>query len=549
MRPGAAGCNLRAIMPRGHQLWPRRPDRLAGPRAGPGSGKEMGTHMLDQTTTHTLRAAEAATATYDLVVIGAGIAGLNALHAAAAYLPRGARVLLLDEKDRAGGMWNTAYDYVRLHQPHPMFTVGDMKWTWDKPATYLAGRDEIQAHLAGALGPISDRLALDLRLGHRVLSCEEIDTGAGHRARVAFHPMDDPENLETVEAARAIYASGLDYRVPEPLKLTSEAVLSVTPQDLRAALSARPRAPVYVVGGGKTGMDTILEAWAQDPARPVTLLAGEGTNFMNRTKYAPTGLNRWTSGAPFSGLLRDIARSFDGDNEKAMIDHFRRTHATDPDTPNAGFLFGFQSEEEQARIAAGLTQTLPDYLTDVTDTPAGPQMQLRSGASRPVAPGAIFVNCTGSYFRTGALVEPRPALSPQGTVLNITPRDGFHYHTGVSGFFTTHLLYRDQLRGLGLYTIDYEALFRKSKNAFVGAAAAQAYMFHVTMVQTLPLALLDTCLLDLDRWYPLPRRLWWFLQLKRNAAADLAHCRKVLDRVAERFDIPCKPLAPPEPVS
>ena len=498
--------------------------------------------MLDQTIPHTSEATETALRTYDLVVVGAGIAGLNALHAAAAYLPRGARVLLLDEKDRAGGMWNTAYDYVRLHQPHPMFTVGDMKWTWDKPATYLAGRDEIQAHLAAALGPIADKLALDLRLGHRVLSCDEVETGEGFRARVAFHPMDAPETFETVEATRAIYASGLDYRVPEPLPLTSDAVLSVTPQDLRAALSARPQAPVYVVGGGKTGMDTILEAWAQDPARKVTLIAGAGTNFMNRTRYAPTGLRRWTSGAPFSGLLRDIARSFDGDNEAAMIDHFRRTHATDPDTPNAGFLFGFQSEAEQASIAAGLTETLSDYLTDVSDTSEGPVMELRGGATRPVDPGAIFVNCTGSYFRTGALVEPRPALSPHGTVLNITPRDGFHYHTGVAGFFTTHLLYRGQLRGLGLYTIDYEALFRKNKAAFVGAAAAQAYMFHVTMVQNLPLPLLDTCLLDLDRWYPLPRRLFWFFRLKANAAADLAHCRKVLDRMAERFEIPCKPL-------
>ena len=31
----------------------------------------------------------------------------------------------------------------------------------------------------------------------------------------------------------------------------------------------------------------------------------------------PWRTQRWTSGAPFSGLLRDIARSFDGDNEAA----------------------------------------------------------------------------------------------------------------------------------------------------------------------------------------------------------------------------------------
>ncbi|MCR9134519.1 MAG: NAD(P)-binding protein [Alphaproteobacteria bacterium] len=56
---------------------------------------------------------------YDLVIIGAGIAGLNALHAASVYLPTSARILLIDEKDAPGGMWTMAYEYVRLHQPHP----------------------------------------------------------------------------------------------------------------------------------------------------------------------------------------------------------------------------------------------------------------------------------------------------------------------------------------------------------------------------------------------------------------------------------------------
>ena len=35
---------------------------------------------------------------YELVVVGAGIAGLNALYAAVQYLPPEARVLLVDQK-------------------------------------------------------------------------------------------------------------------------------------------------------------------------------------------------------------------------------------------------------------------------------------------------------------------------------------------------------------------------------------------------------------------------------------------------------------------
>ena len=106
--------------------------------------------MLDQDVADGTIVAE----TWPLVVIGAGIAGLNALFAAVQYLPKNTPVLLLDQKATAGGMWNTAYDYVRLHQPHPMFTVGDMKWNWRKPASYLAARDEVQSHLSSSLARV-----------------------------------------------------------------------------------------------------------------------------------------------------------------------------------------------------------------------------------------------------------------------------------------------------------------------------------------------------------------------------------------------------------
>jgi flavin-dependent dehydrogenase len=58
--------------------------------------------MLDQGQIQTDASSEIET--YELVVVGAGIAGLNALSAASEYLPKGARVLLVDQKDAPGGM-------------------------------------------------------------------------------------------------------------------------------------------------------------------------------------------------------------------------------------------------------------------------------------------------------------------------------------------------------------------------------------------------------------------------------------------------------------
>lgn len=498
--------------------------------------------MLDQSTRTHNRDTGAETPFYDLVVVGAGIAGLNALYAAAQYLPSNARVLLLDQKARAGGMWNTAYDYVRLHQPHPMFTVGDLKWAWNKPRDYLAKRDEVRDHLASSVQAVAGRVDLSTRFGHTVVSCEEVETSRGTRARLAVHPNSEPEQVFAVEAARAIYASGLNYRLAQPLTLSSKNVVSIIPQDLRATLAAYPNAPVCVVGGGKTGMDSVLAVLDADPGRKVSLINGRGTNFLNRTKYIPTGVKRWTSGDLVSRLFRDIALHFDGDNEEDAIQHFRARHSTEPSSTHGVFLYGLQSERENDRVTKGLARTHPDYLVDVTDTAAGVTMAFRSGSTETVEAGTVFVNCSGSFFRGDDLEERQTVLSPKGAVLRIVARDGFHFLTSVSGFFATHLLYRDALRGRGFYTLDHNGLFRENRNAWIGASAAQAYMNQVIAVQTLPMTLLDRCGLDLDRWYPLPRRLSGLLKMKASAKRDLAHCRKVLDRVAERFEAHCGPL-------
>ena len=48
----------------------------------------------------------------EICILGAGIAGLNALFAASQYLGRNDRVVLVDRRTRVGGMWTDTYDYV-----------------------------------------------------------------------------------------------------------------------------------------------------------------------------------------------------------------------------------------------------------------------------------------------------------------------------------------------------------------------------------------------------------------------------------------------------
>jgi hypothetical protein len=501
--------------------------------------------MLDQTEAEAgVAAAMLDGKTYDLVVVGAGIAGLNALNSAAEYLPKGARVLLLDQKTKPGGMWTSAYDYVRLHQPHPMFTVGNQTWDWSRPRAYLAARDEVQAHLAGCLVRSAADLALTEGYGMTATACTEVMTPKGARGQVTFHPNGDAGSLATVTADQVIEAEG--YNIPQPVavSLSSSAVLSIVPDTLRETLAAHPDAPVFVVGGGKTGMDTAIEVIGQNPARPVSMLVGQGTKFFNRTRHLPTGAGRWTGGTLGSRLFRDVAMRFDGENEADVAAYFDATYATEPDAGHTGFAYGLLSEEELARIKDGTQWRKHDYLEDVTDTPDGPLMTLRSGEAFTVPEGSIIVACTGTIFRGLNGAVPKPCLSTHGKILTITTRDAMHFLTSVSGYFLPHLHYRGLLKDGGFYTIDLEALFQANRQAFVAATSAQAYLTQALAVKHLPLTVLDRCGLDLDRWFPFPRRMAALIRLKASMTPDVIHCRKVLDRVGARFGVQCGPLTP-----
>ena len=61
----------------------------------------------------------------DIRIVGAGLAGLNALFVASRYLSRDQKVILGDRRRRVGGMWVDTYPYLRLHRPHGMFTAGN----------------------------------------------------------------------------------------------------------------------------------------------------------------------------------------------------------------------------------------------------------------------------------------------------------------------------------------------------------------------------------------------------------------------------------------
>lgn len=477
----------------------------------------------------------------DLCVLGAGVAGLNALFGASRYLTRGQRVVLVDRHDGAGGMWNATYDYVRLHQPHPLFTAGDIAWTHDKDPSYLAGRREVVAHLRHCLDVERERVDLDTRFGYEYRGHEESQDAAGdvvvrcvsiHAGRPALR----------IRAKKLVKAFGYDVHTNQPLALSSRQVRSVSPDffDLLGEEMRSSETPVYVVGGGKTGMDTAYTLITNYPKREVRLLIGEGTMFGCRDKLYPAGWRRYVAGSTPIATFLDLARRFDGRNETEVLDYLRSTYAVSLVPKPGRFMLGLLSEHENETIARGTRELLQDYLVDVVDGDAGPVLELRKGGAHSVAPGSWFVNCTG-YFHKHAMAY-EPYVSPSGKVLSIQSTSAVHALTTHAAYLLVHLWYLGALERLPLYELDLTGLHERNRNVFAATIAPHSLYNAGMVLRALPKDVLDEFGVDLARWYPAPRRMIDGIRFLRYLDTHPDQMRKTLDVVRERFDIPCGPL-------
>ena len=473
----------------------------------------------------------------EVCIVGAGITGLNALVVATGYLDRTDTVVLVDSRARAGGMWVDTYDYVRLHQPHPIFTAGNVKWTLDEKPSHLATKPEVLDHLQRCLDVARRRVDLEERFGWTYVSHEEAD-GLVHVT------LASPDGATTtVVTKRLIKAFGHLVHPNAPLTTTSARVRSTTPEqlDLGDPELRDGDAPIWIVGSGKTAMDTAHLLITELPGRQVSMLAGPGTIFARRETFFPVGARRWWSGTPINTAARQVANRFDGTNEDAVRDWYRATYGITP-TPDAkDFFSAYLSDAELAVITAGLDTIEMEYFTDAVDRDEGVDLVLRSGRSLPAPSGTWLVNCTGSLLRGSHPYEP--FVSNSGATLSLQMRSS---PTGVfspfGGYYLTHLMFRGDLGGAGLYALDMEDLYLKAKPVVIYASMSLSMHNLSIMSDVLPARVLMSCGLDYDRWYPLPRRMIGATRFLAVHRREREHHRRTLDTVAQRYDVRAGPL-------
>lgn len=470
----------------------------------------------------------------DVCVLGAGIAGLNALYAVSRHLSAGDKVVLVDRKSAAAGMWRTTYDYVRLHQPHPVFTVGNFRWRNQPDPYHLATRGEVVDHLQYCFEELSGRAKLEAYFGYSYLRHEEPH---GAAPVIVDCQRDVDGSRLRIRAKRVLKAFGYNISPMTPLALSSRQVSSFAPESSELLQQLGPstsNAPIYLVGGGKTGMDTAHMLMRTLPGRKIRMLVGDGTMFLSREKAIPGRIRRYYAGNTGLEIFLDVARRFDGRNEVQVSDYLRQKYCVSLDATCRRYMFGLMSEGEMRTIRRGLDEVIRDHLVDVTDDAKGPTLVLRSGRRRAVEPGSIFINCTG-YL--GASAEYEPYMSAGGRVLSIQSTSTVHFLSSQSAYFLAHLFMLGKLREAPLYEVNIAQLRNTSRDVFSPTAVTTTLYNTSVIAPRLPRWVMTENGLDLTALFPTHRRLIGVAKLMLFTRMHPTQLRDALDVVRSRFDI------------
>ena len=477
----------------------------------------------------------------DLCVIGAGVAGLNALAVAREYLPKSARVILVDRRAREGGMWVDTYDYVRLHQPHRMFTAGDLPWKTERHPAYLADKPEVLNHLSDCLNDCRDSFQLDEFFGYEFVAMKEVQLEEQWKVKLSLKNVDSGE-VKEILSARCIKAFG--FRVPKnpPLAFRSQQVNSVSPHDdaLFSGEFAASTAPCFIVGGGKTAMDTAITILNHYPDKQVSMLVGRGTVFLNRDKTFHKGIKRWVGGQTTRKGFLELGLRYNGDNDLEVMEYFKEQMGIYLDKSFENYFFGILSEQENNILKTGLHNLVKEYLVDITDETDQVVMRYRSGGSMPIPSGSWIINCTGYIAREEYDYEPY--VSKNVTTISIQPSSGIHFLSTFGAYFLTHLFFLNKLPHLRLYELDYQSLLRKNKQGFALVGISHTLYNILIMLDAVPTNVFTRCGLDFDNWFPFYRRVLGGMDLRRHNSAYRAVFKKALDRVKEKYQIRCGEL-------
>jgi cation diffusion facilitator CzcD-associated flavoprotein CzcO len=476
----------------------------------------------------------------DLCIIGMGASGLNALNSSSQYLSKKDKVIVIDKrpaKVAIGGMWNSAYKFVRLHQPHTLFTVGNKKWNLNKDSSYLANKSEIVQYFNNCYNELKNKLSIIEKFGYEYKDCKEVKIGDEYEAHINFESINNDLPPLLVKAKRCIKATGFNVEPNKAMTFSTDKVQSITPESSLMTNSkvANDDKPVYIVGGGKTSMDVAQVLLNQNPNRKLNFILGKGTFFLNRDILFPAGIKKNWAGKTINEMFLDIALNYDKNNLSTTFEYIKKTYCLAPFKDANQHLLGLLSPHESDRIKNSADTEIYDYLVDVKEDNNEIAIHYRSGQKQQISADSWFINCTGHLYPKEEKIDP--ILSPHGKILSIQKTTSAIFFTTMGGYFLPHLWFQDKFKEVPVNYFNQFDLIKKDKQAYLFAISAQAILNLIHFSDALPLKLINECALNYDKWFPLHRQLPFLLNILTNKKKYIKQLTKTLDDICAEHDI------------
>lgn len=204
---------------------------------------------------------------FDVLIVGAGISGINTAHAVQSRGPPGLTYAVLERRGRIGGTWDL-FQYPGIRSDSDVFTFGFSwnPWQGNRP---IATGDKICAYLNESAA--KSGIDKNIRFYENVLSADWSSESSTWNVKVK---KGGDEGVEIEYRAKFLVVGTGYYDHDEPLKTTIPGLQSfkgsvVHPQFWPSDLNYINK-DVVVIGSGATAV-TLVPSMAQD-ARHVTML-------------------------------------------------------------------------------------------------------------------------------------------------------------------------------------------------------------------------------------------------------------------------------------
>jgi hypothetical protein len=305
---------------------------------------------------------------FDLVIIGAGFSGLNALAAAVEFASH-LKIAVIEATDRVGGHWNTVYPYVRLH--HKAYGIGKHGLVGNQNT-----RSDILSYANNFYNEIISRADLNVTF---IWNTRHVKTSTEDLI-VVIHT-----NKVTISAGRVI--DTVRYGLPQTLCTEP---LGVLPRDLPNL----PKASSYVIiGSGKTAMDTLRFI-----GRPATVIGGTPVSFVNR--HVPLKIVLARAFASLDSKRNDGDSVLESMHENGDMFFFMGQRGD--------WRLGFTDAQELAEAESYVKEYLPNTHVDRCERGDTLRVFLRGGGILEFDKDTVLVDCRGiQVFRS---MKPTPAI-------------------------------------------------------------------------------------------------------------------------------------------